>query len=100
MKASAAFAILVLLFLQSTGLALGAEPLTCRERCPTDGPDGSCAPLCPECVCCPTLRSCVRTQWVFSSPFASAMAPDAETQPPPLEAEPAEIFHIPRAALA
>ena len=100
MKIILAIGIAGLLFLQVTGLDLVVAPEACTTTCPTDGPDGSCAPLCPDCFCCPTLRSCIQPDHGFSSPLASTMAPRTERKPLPLSAHPVDIFHIPKAALA
>ena len=100
MKTVITLAIAALLFLQATGLDVVVASQDCATTCPTDGPDGSCAPLCPDCVCCPTLRSCVEPDCALSSPHTSTMAAEIERASMPLEADPADIFHIPKAALA
>ena len=100
MKLIITIGIAGLLFLQATGLDLAVAPEACTTTCPTDGPDGSCAPLCADCFCCPILRSCIQPDNGFSSPLACARAPEPEREPLPLTADPADIFHIPKTQLA
>ncbi len=100
MKMLVAVGIASLLTLQATGLELAVAPLNCAQTCPTDGQDGACAPLCTDCFCCPTLRSCVQVEGQLPSPLISMPAGEPEQTPAPLRANPSEIFHIPRIALA
>ncbi|MGH9869521.1 MAG: hypothetical protein ACREAA_15315 [Candidatus Polarisedimenticolia bacterium] len=100
MKTMMTFCIMALLLLQATGLDVAVAPIDCQEGCPTDGPDGACAPLCPDCVCCPVLRSCIQPESP-KVPCATTQAPRAAEECNfPADAEPAEIFHVPRSPLA
>lgn len=100
MKTIITLGIATLLFFQASGLDVVVAPEACTRSCPTDGPDGSCAPFCPDCSCCPTLRSCIQPDSAFPSPLTSTMAPQAELKPLPVRPAPTDIFHIPKAALA
>ena len=91
--------IAALLLLQATGLDVVVASQTCSTTCPTDEADGACGPLCSDCFCCPTLRSCVQPDSGLSLPLVSTLAPEAERTPLPPKADPADIFHVPKTAL-
>jgi len=100
MKRTIVLGIAALLFLQATGLDVVVAPQACTRACPTEEPDGTCAPLCSDCFCCPSMRSCIQPGYVFSAPFGSTSAPHTDRAPLPLQTAPVDIFHIPKAALA
>lgn len=100
MKPLLTLGIGALLLLQATGLNAFLAPLPCADGCPEDGPDGNCAPMCDECVCCPALRSCAQPEVVVLLPAASCMTTTAESRVMPAHAAPADIFHVPKHTLA
>ena len=100
MKSIITLGIAAFLFLQATGLDVVVAPQACASACPGDEPDGNCAPFCEDCYCCPTLRSCVQPDSAFVSPLVPKMALEPEMEPLPPRPAPADIFHIPKTALA
>ena len=96
MKPTLTLAIGVLLLLQTTGLVAIVAPLPCTDGCPEDGPDGACAPLCDECVCCPTVRSCEQPGFMVGSPQFSLLRRATERRIPSPDTAPADIFHVPK----
>jgi len=52
--------IRALVMLQATGMDVVIAPQDCERSRATDAPDGMCAPLCSDCYCCPTLRTCAQ----------------------------------------
>ena len=99
MKSLTAQALIVLVFLLATSLGSAFAP-PCETGCAGDGPDGTCAPLCQDCACCPTLRTGVQVHGVLSILCLIVIAPHLERQPVPRDADPSDIFHVPKPALA
>jgi len=100
MKPIVALGIAALLFFMATGLEVVVASQACVRTCPTEGPDGDCGPACPDCFCCPSLRSCIQPDGCISSPPASTIALVAQPEPPSTKADPADIFHVPKTTLA
>jgi hypothetical protein len=76
------------------------EPRDCSQHCPDDGSDGTCAPNCLDCVCCPHLKvMTVASEARSSSPRQAPCIPDREQVAPP-SPEPDDILHIPKPLLA
>lgn len=95
MKSLTAQALIVLVFLLATSLGSAFAP-PCETGCAGDGPDGTCAPLCQDCACCPTLASGVQVDVVISSPAQVVLAPPPGRQTLPRDTDPSDIFHIPK----
>lgn len=77
-------------------IAFGAP---CLERCPDDGPDGRCPPLCMTCPCSPRPVT-VAAKAAIVAPVARGEMLAACVTRTPAEPEPADIFHVPKSLLA
>jgi hypothetical protein len=73
-------------------VAFGAP---CPERCPDDGPDGRCPPACVACSCSPRPAPSAFPADVAAPPARGEPVP-AFVTPAPREAEPSDIFHVPK----
>ena len=100
MKTIIAFGIAGLLLLQATGLDVFIAPQDCERSCATDGQDGVCAPMCSDCYCCPTLRTCLQPEGTLLLAFDGVIASLAETERAPQKATASDIFHVPKTLLA
>lgn len=93
-----AFAILLG---QAAGLSafLAAEQ-GCTEKCPGDSPDGTCPPACQFCACCTAPRTLPpESGTTMPVPAVGQRVPSRGDEAPP-SAEPREILHVPKLALA
>lgn len=96
-----ALASVLSIFGQAMGTFAAAAPHhTCEQRCPDDGPDGTCPPFCSDCYCCSYPISVVSSSQpdpFLPTPSQAKVESSRETG---LEAEPRDIFHVPKARLA
>lgn len=71
----------------------------CEHSCPGDAPDGSCPPLCDDCVCCPALAPVVIPTAIATGCRSSEPAyfVDSQRQLPGVDHQ---IFRPPRPASA
>ncbi len=99
MKSLLTVALVGLLGLQALGLDTLLVTRECEEGCPTDGSEGSCAPFCPDCVCCPTLRSFVQPEPAGLPLSLATRATRFEAQSVCPVPPAGDIFHVPRASL-
>jgi hypothetical protein len=95
---SAALAVAVLVS-QIVFVAITAFGTPCPERCPDDGPDGRCPPLCMTCPCA--------AHAVRPAPPTGLLAAATTVEPAvaavsrgPRAPEPRAIFHVPKRLLA
>jgi hypothetical protein len=92
--------LLLALTIAQVVISLALVPTTiCQERCPDDGRDGRCPPVCPSCI--PTGHAASPT-W-----GAAWCAPDVRGETfllgvaaTPADPEPRDIFHVPKRLLA
>ena len=98
-RSLAAIVLLGLLGLHATSLDLALAPTPCEQDCSGDGPEGTCAPLCLECACCPTHRTLAQAEDIHAAPALAMLASEPEAESLPASAEPAEILHVPRPTL-
>jgi hypothetical protein len=89
----------LLVLLHVAFLATAAFGAPCQQRCPDDGPDGRCPPVCAACACAPRSAR--------PGPVAAVAAPSprAEILAAPMmrassEPDPQEIAHVPKRLLA
>lgn len=100
MRSTVVLALTGLLLLQAADLGSVLAPRQCSDGCPADRGQDDCAPLCPDCGCCPTLRTGIQADILPSTPPLSALVIETARQCLPSSAEPADIFHIPKTPLA
>jgi hypothetical protein len=81
-------------------VALAIAPSTiCPERCPDDGPDGRCPPVCLTCPLSSHPATPLPAR-VASVPVVRWEALPRRATVPVTEPEPDRIFHVPKPLLA
>jgi len=91
---------LLALALAHVAVSIAVAPRTiCQERCPDDGPDGRCSPVCLSCV--PTGHAASPAPLsVWSAPDLQHEAIVVSAAEMPGDPEPHDIFHVPKPPLA